>query len=276
MHGLPNSAEMKLDDGCGPHELSCWFGPSIAVSKGWITVKIFNSAMRTGPRAAQPSREPQSVAFLINRVQPNGSRSEGGSIVAFTSANPGEGVSHVVQFVAEKLASQSGKPTLIIKAGQLNSLRLSDLIEVHNPGSLARYRLDVGVASANGVHAGHPNGQSAATFHSTGNGNGNGAVHSANEKQALIENQTGLDLLRTVRADLGHTLIDCPALSSSSEAVMLAPDVDGLVLVVEADRTRRDQILHARQTIEMARGNLIGLVLNKRRHVVPAGLYRRL
>jgi len=48
------------------------------------------------------------------------------------------------------------------------------------------------------------------------------------------------------------------------------------VLVVEADRTKRDQILRVRQTIEMAQGELMAMVLNKRRHVVPDWLYRRL
>jgi Mrp family chromosome partitioning ATPase len=57
---------------------------------------------------------------------------------------------------------------------------------------------------------------------------------------------------------------------------MLAPGVDGVVLVVEADRTKRDQIQRAQRTIEMANGNLLGLVLNKRRYVVPRWLYRKL
>ena len=73
-----------------------------------------------------------------------------------------------------------------------------------------------------------------------------------------------------------HTLIDCPSIGASHEATVLAPNVDGVVLVVEADRTKRDQILRVRQTIEMAQGELMALVLNKRRHVVPEWLYRML
>ena len=52
--------------------------------------------------------------------------------------------------------------------------------------------------------------------------------------------------------------------------------VDGVILVVEADRTKRDQIQRAQQTIEMANGKLLGLVLNKRRYVVPKWIYRGL
>jgi Mrp family chromosome partitioning ATPase len=82
--------------------------------------------------------------------------------------------------------------------------------------------------------------------------------------------------LQALSAVFDYTLIDCPSIKDSYEAAMLAPGVDGVVLVVEADRTKRDQIQRAQQTIEMANGNLLGLVLNKRRYVVPRWLYRKL
>jgi Mrp family chromosome partitioning ATPase len=96
------------------------------------------------------------------------------------------------------------------------------------------------------------------------------------EKLQPLESQTGLDLLRALGANFDYALIDCPSISTSPEAAMVAPDVDGVVLVVEADRTKRDQIFRARQTIEMAQGRLMGLVLNRRRHVVPEWFYKRL
>jgi len=45
---------------------------------------------------------------------------------------------------------------------------------------------------------------------------------------------------------------------------------------VEADKTRRDQILNAEKSIEFARGKLIGHILNKRSYLVPEWIYRRL
>jgi Mrp family chromosome partitioning ATPase len=180
--------------------------------------------------------------------------------VAFTSANPGEGVSHVVQFFAEKLAGQTGKPTLVVNADRLRSLRITDLMNL--PGM----RTKVGNlwSLPDGPSGNH-------------NGGGNGAGKSTGyEKPQPLEAETGLDLLQALGANFEHTLIDCPSISTSYEAALLAPNVDGVVLVVEADRTKRDQIFRARQTIEMAKGNLMGLVLNRRRHVVPEWFYRRL
>ena len=57
---------------------------------------------------------------------------------------------------------------------------------------------------------------------------------------------------------------------------MLASMVDGIVIVVEAGQSRRDEILNAQRTIENAGGNFLGFVLNKRRYPVPEWLYRRL
>jgi Mrp family chromosome partitioning ATPase len=222
-------------------------------------VQLFNSAtrIRKEERAGSSTREPQGVQFLMARIQSAVTRRTGGAIVAFTSANPGEGVSYVVQFFAEKLASQTGKPTLVVNAERLESLRATDLMDMPE----TRTKVERFWSGPNG----------------NGNGNGNGTDHSLeHEKLRELESETGLGLLHALRASLGYTLIDCPSIATSYEAAMLAPDVDGMVLVVAADRTKRDQIFRARQTIEMAKGNLMGLVLNRRRHVVPEWFYRRL
>jgi hypothetical protein len=111
----------------------------------------------------------------------------------------------------------------------------------------------------------------------TDNGHGNGNGKSLNrEKLRQLESETGLNLLKSLRPHFDYVLIDCPSISTSFEAVTLAPDVDGVVLVVEADKTKRDQIFRARRTIELANGSMMGLVLNRRRHVVPEWFYRRL
>jgi hypothetical protein len=47
-------------------------------------------------------------------------------------------------------------------------------------------------------------------------------------------------------------------------------------MVVEAETTRKDQILRAEKSIEFAGGKVIGNILNKRAYVVPEWVYRRL
>jgi Mrp family chromosome partitioning ATPase len=57
---------------------------------------------------------------------------------------------------------------------------------------------------------------------------------------------------------------------------MLASSVDGVVVVVDAGQSRRDEILNAQRTVETAGGKFLGFVLNQRRYPVPEWLYKRL
>jgi Mrp family chromosome partitioning ATPase len=56
---------------------------------------------------------------LLTRLRSEINGQNGGSVLAFTSANPGEGVSYVVRFFGEKLAAQTGRRTLIVDARRL-------------------------------------------------------------------------------------------------------------------------------------------------------------
>jgi Mrp family chromosome partitioning ATPase len=193
------------------------------------------------------------LACLGSKMAGDGS----GSVIAFTSTNSGEGVSHVVRVLAGQLATQTGRPTLMVDAGSLGQLSPADLLKLPArcvPTNIANLWV-------------LPKSQSP-------NGNGHKPLEPARDSRS--DASCGVDVLRTLRAVFAHTLIDCPAIGASHEAAVLAPNVDGVVLVVEADRTKRDQILRVRQTIEMAQGELMALVLNKRRHVVPDWLYRML
>jgi len=71
-------------------------------------------------------------------------------------------------------------------------------------------------------------------------------------------------------------LVDCPSLQEAQDAVLLAPLVDGIVVVVEADRTRVEQLHNTEKTLESAKGKILGHILNKRAYVVPDWLFRRM
>jgi polysaccharide biosynthesis transport protein len=55
----------------------------------------------------------------------------------------------------------------------------------------------------------------------------------------------------------------------------LAREVDGVLLVVEADSTRRHVVEHAIDVLDLERGNTLAVVLNRKRHYIPAFLYDR-
>ena len=222
-------------------------------------MQLFNSSTRLSTKngtAKKVTSEPQGLQFLLTPERSEITRRGGGSLIAFTAANEGEGVSHVVHFFAEKLATQTGRRTVVVQAPALRDLRVADFMKI--PGRFAQTSV--------------PN----LWFLANKTSDEGGQTPSNKEKPWREDLEWGLDPLQALTANFSYTLIDCPSLDASCEAEMLAPDVDGVVLVVEADRTRRDQIMRAKRTIEMANGKLMAMILNKRRHVVPEWIYRRL
>ncbi len=82
-----------------------------------------------------------------------------------------------------------------------------------------------------------------------------------------------IDLLRE---QFQYILFDCPALRRSGDTLGIASLVDGLLLVVEADRTTKAEMLQAERQIESTGGRLFGSILNKRKYLVPDWARRRL
>jgi Mrp family chromosome partitioning ATPase len=215
-------------------------------------MQIFNRSSKvraTNSRKAGPS----AIQFLLTRSRAAAHGKGAGSVIAFTSASSGAGVSHIVRKLGAQLAAQTREPTAIVEAERLASLQPTDLSDLR--AKCARTTVDqlwlLRESKENGQQTSAP---------------GPNSSKSAN----------GSDCMQKLRSTFSHTLLDCPPISDSSEAPFLASQVDGVVLVVEADQTRRDQILRARHVIEMGGGKLVGMVLNKRRHLVPEWLYKRL
>jgi hypothetical protein len=82
--------------------------------------------------------------------------------------------------------------------------------------------------------------------------------------------------LEKFHADFDFTLLHLPAAARSSEAVLLGHLSDGVVLVVEANSTRRAKALATKEMLQAANVRILGTVLNGRRFPIPEGIYRRL
>jgi len=71
-------------------------------------------------------------------------------------------------------------------------------------------------------------------------------------------------------------LVDCGALDNSAKVFHLSAALDGVVLVVEAERERRDKVAAALATLRTAGIHVLGVVLNKRRCHVPSLIQKHL
>lgn len=83
-------------------------------------------------------------------------------------------------------------------------------------------------------------------------------------------------LIEQLRSRAEWMLFDSPPVTISDDALVLGSKVDGVVLVVLADKTRREVTKQAVQMLESARARILGVVLNKRQIPIPGWLYRRL
>ncbi len=83
-------------------------------------------------------------------------------------------------------------------------------------------------------------------------------------------------LFSEINGHFNYLILDGPPVPASSETRILCNKVDGVVLVLEAGKTRRQVAIRAKKQIEESGGEILGTVLNKRKHYIPEWLYRRL
>ena len=81
--------------------------------------------------------------------------------------------------------------------------------------------------------------------------------------------------LTELRKHFDYILIDAPAATAAS-AVLLGQAADGVIMVIEAHRTRRETALTAKEALEAAHIPVIGAVLNNRTFPIPEVVYRKL
>ena len=82
--------------------------------------------------------------------------------------------------------------------------------------------------------------------------------------------------IQGLRDRFAYVVLDCRPISESSEVLGLSGLVDGIVSVVEANRTTKAQISYVERTVAQAGGKMLGHVLNKRTYLLPQWLHERL
>jgi len=82
--------------------------------------------------------------------------------------------------------------------------------------------------------------------------------------------------LAELRSDFEYVVIQGLGDGVSSESALLGQLTDGIILVLEANRSRRATTRKIKETLEGTRSRILGTVLSKRTFPVPEGIYRRL
>jgi Mrp family chromosome partitioning ATPase len=96
------------------------------------------------------------------------------------------------------------------------------------------------------------------------------------DPEPFLSSQSFFSRVAEMRDEFDHVLVVAPPVNLYSDASLLGRLSDGFVLVVEANSTRREQALKARETLEAANVNVLGAVLNNRTFPIPEVIYNRL
>lgn len=91
----------------------------------------------------------------------------------------------------------------------------------------------------------------------------------------LGSNKMG-ELIQHLKGLFDIILIDTAPLISSSDPLVLCPYVDGVILVIEANKTQRELIQRAQTFLEATHVKILGVVLNKKEHILPRYVYNKL
>jgi Mrp family chromosome partitioning ATPase len=82
----------------------------------------------------------------------------------------------------------------------------------------------------------------------------------ANPLEALASRRFE-QVLALARAQADFVLVDTPPAGALADTAVLAPRLEGILLVVSAGKTKRDLARRAREQLERVNANLLGVVL---------------
>ncbi len=193
----------------------------------------------------------------------NGTAVKEGRVIQVVGSRPGEGVSTIVRGLAGAAAESAGLRVLICDISPARNA-LKELALPTLPISLCD-------AAAKGLNLSEAivwlQGTAAAACT---------LADESWDKRIAVNLDTCHNILSLLRSSFDLVLLDAPPIAKNALGLAITRITDGVVIVVESERTRVHSVLATRRVIEAAGGRVVGVVLNKRRQHIPAGVYRRL
>lgn len=180
--------------------------------------------------------------------------------ILVTSCNRGEGKTVTSIGMAYSLANHDNAEVLLVE-GNLADPRIHELFGVPaSPGLTDYLTADIGLDKVV-----RPTEDSRLLL--LPHGGATTTLFDVTRTQALKQR------LATLREKFDYVICDGSAIASRTDASLIAGLFDGIVLVVECERTRWEVVQMAKERITKAGGTILGVVLNKRRFYIPRALY---
>jgi Mrp family chromosome partitioning ATPase len=98
----------------------------------------------------------------------------------------------------------------------------------------------------------------------------------AADSQNLLTSERLRERFQELREGFEFVIVDSPPLTRYSDAIVLGQLSDGVILVVEADSTRREAASAIAANLRSAKIPILAAVLNKRTFPIPENIYIKL
>ncbi|MDR4494838.1 MAG: CpsD/CapB family tyrosine-protein kinase [Nitrospirales bacterium] len=197
----------------------------------------------------------QNIAALLPGPDKN--------VIQFIGSRKGEGTSTLVREFAMVAAQHSTKPVLLVEADLINPSQYQAF------GIPAKPPLDHVLKEGKAIEGVASQVDKSNLFLAT----------LSSKTQSALTDRTFLrptEMWELVRDQFSLILIDSSPASITSDSLALCESVDGIVLVVEAEKTRAVVAKNVKDLILMREGNLLGMVFTKRKLHIPECLYKYL
>lgn len=184
-------------------------------------------------------------------------------VVVFAGVDHGNGCSHMCAAVAETLARNERGRVCLVEAN-FRSPALPGMFGVTNHFGLTEALLREGPVGS----FAKPVRQENLWLLSSGT--------LAVDSPSLLASEQLRFRIDELREQFDFVIIDAPPLTRYSDAVVLGQHSNGLVLVIEANSTRREAAAAVAESLRSAKVPILAAVLNKRTFPIPEKIYKML
>jgi capsular exopolysaccharide synthesis family protein len=181
-------------------------------------------------------------------------------MIVFAGIEHGNGCSHTAVAVAEALAASGDRSVCLVEAN-FRSPAKSGIFRTNNEQGFSDALSRDGLIRSYGKSARNNNlwVMSAGSL--------------ATESASLLTSERLKTRCEQLREEFDIVIVDAPPLANYADAIALGRLADGVVVVIEAESTRKESAASAVENLRNADVKIIGAVLNKRVYPIPEKVY---
>lgn len=211
------------------------------------------------PQRFHENSELLALAQTIATLLPNPNQ----RVIQFIGSQAGEGTSTLIREFALTVAQQSSKPVLLIEADSINPSQAQAF------SMEARPPLDYALRDGKPLDGVVSQIEQSNLFL---------ANLSSNFFRSLTDRSVfhSIDMWQSARNQFSLILIDSSPVNASADGLAICEFVNGVVLVIAAEKTRSAVAQNVKKEILRREGNLLGIVFTKRKFHIPKSIHNHL